>query len=353
MLMAAERVGPATDGAIRARRLSALPGAQSASAQQSMARENGAARAQLARIQRARILAGALDAACERGAANVSVADIVSRCGVSRRTFYETFSDRDDCFLAAFQDSVDLATERVLAAVHGEHTWIAKLRAGITAFLGFLEDEPKLGRLLLCDSLAAGPLVLERRGEVTERLAVFLYEGRESKFAAGTPRMQAEGSVGGVLAILHNLLLGERSERFVELAPALTAMVTMPFLGPRAAQRELERPVVELASTPSPAVESLSDPFKHAGMRLTYRTVHLLCALAEHPGSSNRTLGELAGIRDQGQISKLLARLKRFGLIDTTTPDRAQGAPNSWILTPAGQRLSDSILQHTSIEPRT
>jgi AcrR family transcriptional regulator len=345
MLMAAERARGGRDGAIRARRLQTVPPTSSVPLKDTSA----GAREHLARIQRARILAGAVVAACELGAANVSVADIVSRCGVSRRTFYETFADRDDCFLAAFEDAIAQASTRVLAATEPQGAWIAKLRAGIVAFLRFLDQEPKLGRLLVCDSLTSGPSVLARRTEITTRLANFLNEGaRESKFAGGTSPLYAEGSVGGVLAILHDLLVSDTREPNVKLAPTLTAMVVMPYLGPAAARRELDRPVPDqqVATTANP--KSLADPFKHAGMRLTYRTVRVLTLLAEHPGSSNRTLGDLAGVRDQGQISKLLARLKRFGLIDNGGADRAQGEPNAWTLTHTGQRLTNSIRQHAS-----
>lgn len=344
--MSAKRARPAQDGAIRARRLPSTPGTSAATAHTSP-EETGPGRAQLARIQRARILAGALDAAAEHGAANVTVADIVARCGVSRRTFYETFSDRDDCFLAAFEDGLNLACARVTAAVAPHLTWIARLRAGIAAFLTFLDEEPKLGRLLVCDSLVAGSPILERRTQITTQLAIFLNEGRhQSKLAAGMPQLYAEGSIGGVLAILQNLLLTGASEPYIKLAPSLTAMVAMPYLGPAAAKRELDRPIADLPANTANGV-SLADPFKHSGMRLTYRTVRLLTALAEQPGSSNRTLSDLAGVRDQGQVSKLLARLQRYGLIDNATADRAQGMPNAWTLTPAGQRLTDSIRPYT------
>jgi AcrR family transcriptional regulator len=348
MLMAAERSRAGQDGAIRARRLQTVPPTSPVPLPDTSA----GAREHLARIQRARILAGAVDAASERGAANVHVAEIVARCGVSRRTFYENFADRDECFLAVFEDALAQASTRVLAAVEPQSTWLAKLRAGIAAFLRFLDEEPKLGRLLVCDSLTAGPRVLARRSEITARLAAFLGEGaRESKLAADTPPLYAEGSVGGALAILHDLLLPGTRESNVKLAPTLTAMVVMPYLGPAAARRELQRPVEHDTPITPANPDSLADPFKHAGMRLTYRTVRVLAILAEQGGPgvglSNRALGELAGVRDQGQISKLLWRLQRFGLIDNGHAERAQGAPNAWALTPAGRRLADSVRQHT------
>jgi AcrR family transcriptional regulator/DNA-binding MarR family transcriptional regulator len=342
MLMVAKRTRPVRDAAVRARRLRTAP-------PPSVERDQAViGQAQLARIQRARILAAMVDVACKRGAANVSVADVTSRCGVSRRTFYELFSDREDCFAAAFEDALALAAARVLPAYEAERKWVERLRAGITAFMYFLDEQPKLGQLLVCESLTGGRRVLDRRMRVTEQLAVFVNEGRrESKLGEGTPLLHAEGAVGGVLSILQKLLAYEH-EPPIELAGVFTSMLVMAYLGPAAAQRERDRPI-EAAPVRRDGA-ALSDPFKHAGMRLTYRTVSVLSLVAENPGSSNRTLGELAGVRDQGQVSKLLARLKRLGLIDNGDAERSQGAPNAWVLTDAGSRLADSIRRHTSAQ---
>ena len=78
-------------------------------------------------------------------------------------------------------------------------------------------------------------------------------------------------------------------------------------------------------------------------MRLTYRTVRVLMAVAEHPGASNRAIGMTAGIPDQGQASKLLARLRRLGLIQNKGGDPARGEPNAWTLTTTGHDVHNTI----------
>lgn len=78
-------------------------------------------------------------------------------------------------------------------------------------------------------------------------------------------------------------------------------------------------------------------------MRFTYRTMRVLVSVAENPGSSNRSIAEGAGIADQGQASKLLARLHRLGLIENKGGDPARGEANAWILTHTGQQVQDSI----------
>jgi DNA-binding MarR family transcriptional regulator len=78
-------------------------------------------------------------------------------------------------------------------------------------------------------------------------------------------------------------------------------------------------------------------------MRITYRTLQVLRTIAETPGASNRQIADHAGIHDQGQISKLLTRLQRLGLIHNTTQGQPQGEPNAWTLTPHGQQLQQTL----------
>ena len=82
-------------------------------------------------------------------------------------------------------------------------------------------------------------------------------------------------------------------------------------------------------------------------MRFTYRTMRVLTAVAELSAGgscpSNRAVGEHAGIGDQGQSSKLLARLHKLGLIENQGGDPARGEPNAWTLTETGRQVYESI----------
>ncbi len=307
---------------------------------------NGFAHVQVAQIQRARILGAMFDVACERGAASVSVADVVERSGVSRRTFYESFSDREDCFLAAFQDALVFAGERVLPAYESQGSWREKIRAGLAALLAFIDQEPVVGRILVVESLSGGPRVLQRRGEILAEVTRAIDQGRGEPKAADPPSLTAEGILGGVLTVIHSRLLATERAPLTELIGPLMSMIVLPYLGAPAARRELDR-VVAPAVKGERASSVLSDPFKEAGMRLTYRTVRVLSAIDAQPDASNRQVGESAGIADQGQISKLLGRLERIGLIENTYTHPGKGAPNSWALTPSGQRVVSTIRAHT------
>ncbi len=86
-----------------------------------------------------------------------------------------------------------------------------------------------------------------------------------------------------------------------------------------------------------------ADPLRDLEMRLTYRTVRVLMAVAAPPGGSNRQVADVSGIADQGQISKLLARLHGLGLIENTGAPATRGAPNSWVLTDRGWEVQGAV----------
>ena len=318
----------------------------------------GPRRDRLDELQRARIVAAMLELATDRGVSAVSVAHVVERSGVSRRTFYQHFTDRDDCFRAAFEQALSYASERVLGAYRAERTWRERIRAALIALLSFLDKEPAMARVLIIERLS-GPRPLRCRGEALARVADAVEEGRAE--ASGTDSfLTAEGVLGGVLAVIQ-ARLGEPERRqtahikkardgepLLGLTNQLMSMIVLPYLGPGAARRELERPLPAAAPlTMEPNGSLLSDPFKEAGMRLTYRTVRALLAIAEHPNASNRLVGEGAGVADQGQISKLLGRLEQIGLVENTVGNVGQGGPNAWSLTTNGQRIVRAIGAHT------
>ncbi len=299
----------------------------------------------VAGIQRARMIAALVEVARERGAGEVTVAHVVARCGVSRRTFYELFVDREACFLAAFEEAVQRAALRIVPAFSAPGRWRERIRGALGALLEFLEDEPGLGTLCVVDALGAGPLVLERRARVVEVLIEAVDEGRGETLRGARPtRLTAECVVGAILAVLHTRLVEGSTSSMSGLLGPLMATIVLPYQGQAAAAREASRPVAHRGPTSSP---SLADPLRELDMRLTYRTVQVLLAIAAHPGASNRQVADAAGVTDQGQISKLLARLEHLGLThNTATGSNTRGEPNAWTLTPTGQQIEQTINQH-------
>jgi AcrR family transcriptional regulator len=310
-------------------------------------------RSQVSELQRRRLIAAMVQVVAERGVTNVSVANVVTYAGVSRRTFYEIFADGDACFLAAFEYCLERAAAPVLGAYERERRWQDAIRAGLVALLGFIEEEPAMGRLLLVDCPLAGEHALARRACVLEALTAAVHLGaEEATSAAAWPAVIAEGVVAAVLSVIHTRLLREREPALRELVGPLMSMVVLPYLGVAAARRELERPPLPLpprAARPSLGSERppRRGPLEKLGTRLTYRTVLVLSAIANSPGASNRAVGNAAGIVDQGQVSKLLARLLRLGLIENTG-DAAKGSANAWTLTTRGAEVQQPLVGSTS-----
>lgn len=303
-------------------------------------------RGHVSEIQRARMIAAMIDVVSERTRANATVAHVVARSGVSRRTFYEVFEDFEDCFLAALDQSVAQASEYVLGAYDPSARWRVRIRVALLGLLEFLEDEPGMGRLCIVETLGAGRNVHERRMRVTDTVTAAVDEGRkEARAARALPPLTAEGVVGGVLSVLHARLVAGDGEPLRELTGPLMGMVVLPYLGPAAAQKENVAP-----TPPRPPRERAAskDPLRDLQMRLTYRTVRVLLAIADSPGRSNREVGGASGIDDQGQISKLLSRLERLGLIENAGTGQVRGAPNAWTLTDRGIEVERLVAGQTS-----
>jgi AcrR family transcriptional regulator len=305
-----------------------------------------AGRAGVPDIQRARIMGALVEVSRERGALRVTVAHIVARSGVSRRTFYEMFKDREACFLAAFDEAIERATGRVLTAYRGAVGWRAQIHAALTALLEFLDDEPGLGGLCVVDALGAGPEALERRARVVRALVDAVDLGRaEAEGGLRPTRLTAEGVVGGVLSVLYARLGEEDPGPMLRLLSALMGMIVMPYLGAAAAGRETRRPAPRARRR---SERPVSNPLDGLGMRLTYRTVRVLAVIADQPGASNRQVADAAGVQDQGQISKLLVRLERLGLIANGASEIMRGVPNTWQLTARGHEVEHAIRAQTA-----
>jgi AcrR family transcriptional regulator/DNA-binding MarR family transcriptional regulator len=306
----------------------------------------GLPREHVSEIQRMRILAAMAEVASERGAGSVTVAHVVGRAGVSRRTFYDLFADREECFLAAFEEAIGRVGAQVIESYEQEHAWRERIRAGLWALLVFLDEEPATANLCVVESLAAGPRVLEHRARVLRALVRAVDEGRAAmpKKASQLPPLTAEGVVGAVLSVIHTRLSDPNSRPLTGLLGELMGMIVLPYLGQAAAQKELHKPTPKLQTKTSPGQR---DPFDGLDMRITYRTVRVLMVIAGNPDASNRRIATEAGISDQGQVSKLLARLEHLGLVYNRGIGPVKGAPNAWQLTARGRHVEQAIRVQT------
>ena len=191
----------------------------------------------IARHQRIRIIAALAQESSEQGYQQVTVADIVSRAGIARNTFYENFRSKEDCFLATQEYAMNGALERVVTAAGELEEWPDRVRAGLTAFLEYVTEEPALARTCMVEALSAGAAAVERY-EKSQQAFVSLFKlGRDvSPHGTELPETLEEAVVGGVFWIVyHRLAVGEVAA-IPELLPELVEFALTPYLGAEAAR---------------------------------------------------------------------------------------------------------------------
>jgi AcrR family transcriptional regulator len=318
-------------------------------------------RTRIGEIQRSRLLAGAVAAIDELGYPRATVGQMTGRARLSRRTFYQTFANCDECFAVVLEELVVTVAGELSAAALEGLPWRERVRVGLFTILSFLDREPALARVCVVQALRAGPLVLERREAVLARLAAVVDEGRiEGARGDGLTPVTAEGVVGAAFAIVYSRLSRGDGESLAGLLGELMAMIVLPYLGPAVARRERVRPApVAPAAVPitcAAAPSSARDPLADVNLRLTHRTARVLEGIAELSGRgcdpSNREVATFAGVSDPGQISKLLRRLERLGLLVNTGAGHAKGEPNAWALTSKGERVTEGIRVHSAPHER-
>ncbi|MFC6881239.1 MULTISPECIES: TetR/AcrR family transcriptional regulator [Actinomadura] len=155
--------------------------------------------------QRGRILAAVVAAAGEVGFTRMSVETVISRAQVSRRTFYEHFRNKEEAFLAAYDEVMRGLLERTAEAYERESGIPDRFRAGLRAFLEGLAEDPAAARMCIVEVLTAGPRATARRDEVLRTFAG-LAEVEVRRLAPGyrTPALTAELTIGGLYAVVYD-----------------------------------------------------------------------------------------------------------------------------------------------------
>jgi len=194
----------------------------------------------VARSQRDRLLEATMAIVAEKGYAATTVADLTKRAGISRTTFYELFEDKEACFLAAYDNAVDVLVRRISVAYEGEERWPDRARAGLATLLEALATDPAQARLALVDVTAAGPAAQRRFRAAVQRLTPFFDEGRD--FAPGGRNLPANTSrmaAGAVVGLISDELVAGRADKLPSLLSDVLFATLVPYLGPDAAAREV------------------------------------------------------------------------------------------------------------------
>jgi AcrR family transcriptional regulator len=187
------------------------------------------AREEVLASQRGRMLEAMAHTVAAKGYAATTVADVVGGAGVSRKTFYEHFRDKEDCFLAAFEAGVESLVGTVeRATLEAQGGWREHIRAGVHAYLSALAASPDFARTFLIEVLAAGARALERRAEVHARFAELLktlHESYRADHPDEIPALPDEvfiATVGAVNELVSDRVRNGRTTELRELEPVIS-----------------------------------------------------------------------------------------------------------------------------------
>lgn len=189
-------------------------------------------------IQRERLIVAMLNAAADLGYLETNVQDVIDRAGVSRPTFYEHFSNKEDCFLAAFDTSAGRLRKKLEFAVRrGGDVWRDRVRYSLEALLRFACREPDTARVLVVEARAASAAAVRRRVELMDELAKGLHSQAQELLPGADSQtvVTASGIVGGVEALLYSRLCKQEYDQLESLLPSLMYFVVLPYEGHEAA----------------------------------------------------------------------------------------------------------------------
>jgi AcrR family transcriptional regulator len=184
--------------------------------------------------QRERLIAGIAEAIAENGYSGTTIAHITRHAAVSRRTFYEHFASKDECFVAAYDTVMEQLRERVSAGFEQAEDWPHAVRAGIGAMLEFLAAEPHLARLCMVEALVAGPVVVERYDAAIQSFVPYFQSGREGRPKEVLDRLSPtteEALVGGMVSLISRRIIAGKAEDLEQLLPDLVEFTLTPYLG--------------------------------------------------------------------------------------------------------------------------
>lgn len=185
--------------------------------------------------KRERILQGMLRAVGSHGYERTTVQDAIAEAGVYRQAFYDSFGDKEDCYLQALDAGSAWVELAMRDAAIGETEWRGQLRGALAGLLEFLDEQPAIGRALIVEVHAAGPRAVAKRTEAMTRAAAMVDLARKESDEEA-PAISAEAVVAGILAVLHSRLSStEPAGGFIRLLPELMYLSVLPFFGTEAA----------------------------------------------------------------------------------------------------------------------
>ncbi len=180
-------------------------------------------REQVRNVQRARMLRAIAEATAERGYVATSVADVISRAGTSRETFYQQFSSKQDCFIAAYELAASLVLAELEREAASDGTPVQRFDRAIAAYLDTLAAEPAFARLFMVEVYAAGDEVLASRAEIQRRFVRLVTKSFRARDRSA--RFACEALVAAITTLVMTRLAARDIEGLRGLREPLTGLV--------------------------------------------------------------------------------------------------------------------------------
>lgn len=197
---------------------------------------HGLTRGAVVEHQRRRLLRAVPAVVREKGYSALTVEDISAHAGVSRRTFYENFRDKEDCFVTSYRQHAEELIAVVTAAAAVGEDWEERARFSLGALLRFLGNRPSLARMAVVEVMAAGPEAIAERERAVAMLSSQI--GEEVFMVVqdpAPPPLLLRMIVGAAFELIYGEVLAGRAGELERLQPTIMYLVLVALHGPTAA----------------------------------------------------------------------------------------------------------------------
>lgn len=251
----------------------------------------------------------------------------------------ELFQPGSHNLLPAFLEGLDALTEAVAGATRRHPACLEKIRAGLRAGLGFLDEESQWAGLLVLEAPVGGAGTQECTRRVHAALLPVLEAAREEIIIGAEVRpstwLIAELLTLAVLSVMRVRMLRPDGKPLAELAPELMENIVEPYLAKGTARIDERR---------DGRARSDAERTEMVPLRPHPRPMQALRAIAAAPQLSSREVGRAVGVdNNSGHITQLLGRLEKRGLIENASSRRVERERSTWFLTPYGQRVLEVV----------
>lgn len=220
-------------------------GAQERTGQQLPPGRHGLPRDYVMHNQRERILNAVIELIPEVGYAELTVEAVVTRAGISRRTFYQHFTNKETAFLAAYEAAAAQTIEVIEKTQQPDEDLCEQVAATLRAALDFLAGHPNQAYVLVVEALAVSPTAVEKRNAALQVVIELLHRSTCTLAAEQgiepPPMLSAETMVGGLVEVIYNRVQRGETSTLPQLFPDLLYCVLLPYVGADRACAERRR----------------------------------------------------------------------------------------------------------------